>query len=133
MLRKQGDGDREHPMRRDCWMHLKEERYFYGSSGARSEKPHEEDLHPGSHTGKCQSAAGCMGATLGPQQLLNSWPPSWHTTTPPAQQTNRTATDKTNWVGSKEVKQGETRDQEKLSLLAHPGSRLMTLQLRHQI
>ena len=43
------------------------------------------------------------------------------------------ATDKTNWVGSKEVKRGETRDQEKLSLLAQPGSGLMTLQLRHQI
>lgn len=24
-----------------------------------------------------------MGATLGPQQLLNLWPPSWHTTPPP--------------------------------------------------
>lgn len=64
-------------------MHLKEERCFYGSSGARSEKPHEEDLYPGSHTGKRQSAAGRMRATLGPQQLLNSWPPSWHTAPPP--------------------------------------------------
>lgn len=51
----------------------------------------------------------------------------------PAQQTKMAATDKTNWVGSKEVKRGETRDQEKLSLLAQPGSGLMTLQLRHQI
>lgn len=33
----------------------------------------------------------------------------------------------------KRVRGGETRDQEKLSLLAQPGSGLMTLQLRHQI
>lgn len=41
--------------------------------------------------------------------------------------------DKTDWVGRKEVKGGKTRDQEKLSLPAQPGSGLMTLQLRHQI
>lgn len=33
--------------------------------------------------GSVKSAAGCMGATLGPQKLLDSWPPSWHTTPPP--------------------------------------------------
>lgn len=52
------------PSEAGCWMHLQDERCFYGSSGGRSEKPHGEDLHPGSHTGKPQSAA-------------NAWEPPW--------------------------------------------------------
>ena len=104
----------------------KDERCSYGSSGARSEKPHEEDLHPFPHGKAPPWAPGLHPGT----------PPHPHphpTPSCPTQQMKMAATDKTNWVGSKEVKRGETRDQEKLSLLAQPGSGLMTLQLRHQI
>ena len=64
-------------------MHLKNQRCPFGSAGARCEEPHEENLHPGSHVGKRQSASGCKGAILGPTSYFiyglhpgNPQPPS---------------------------------------------------------
>lgn len=127
-LRKQGRWRQGAPRQAGCWMHLKDETLLLWVIRGQEEKPHGEDLHPGSHT---ESLRGRL-----------AWEPPWapsshlnrglhpgtllHPSTPPrpAQQTNMALVKTNQSVGSKEVKRGRQGNQGETLLAAQPGSGL---------
>lgn len=118
MLRweKRRGTDREHPRGWAAGCNSRIKAVSLGWSGVRCEKAHEENPHPGPRTGKHQCIGVQGTGPLGAPPAVASWPSSWQAW---AEEHGRGGAEGpqpglTNWVGGKEVRGGETRDQEKL-------------------